>query len=155
MPEFEAGIEMTRKTLSHLHIPATRIYQYTDSLRESVSASLPEQTDQYTLLTQLKSAEHLFDLQWVTIGADSPLADRTLEEADIRQTTGTSVVGVVRNKELTLNPGASFRIRAADMVALIGTDKARETFFKTFLPGASSPVTLEERTDIENTCTSK
>ena len=154
MPEFEAGLEMTRKTLAHLHIPATRIYQYTDSLRESVSASLPEQTNEYTRLTQLKSAEHLFDLQWVTIGTDSPLADRTLGGAHIRQTTGASVVGIVRNKDLTLNPGATFRVRTGDMVALIGTDQARETFFKTFLPGASSPVTLGEKPDSENICAS-
>ncbi|MDD2219642.1 MAG: cation:proton antiporter, partial [Desulfoplanes sp.] len=67
MPEFEAGLEMTRKTLAYLHIPAPRIYQYTESLREQVSASLPGQTNEYTLLQQLKSAEHLFDLQWVDI----------------------------------------------------------------------------------------
>ena len=37
IPEFEAGLEMTRQALSFLQVPASRIHQYTELLREEVS----------------------------------------------------------------------------------------------------------------------
>ncbi len=40
IPEFEAGLEMARKALVHLHIPAAKIQHYTESLRQDLFASL-------------------------------------------------------------------------------------------------------------------
>ena len=140
LPEFEAGLEMTRKALSFLHVPATRIHQYTEELRERMAVPREEEFGQYNLLSQLKGAEQAFDLQWVTVTEDSPLAARTLGESAIRRTTGVSVVGAVRQGNLELNPGAAFAIESGDMLALIGTDEAREKFFRTFLPGSASPL---------------
>ncbi|MBT3716614.1 MAG: portal protein, partial [Deltaproteobacteria bacterium] len=39
IPEFEAGLEMARKALVHLHIPAAKIQHYTESLRQDLFAS--------------------------------------------------------------------------------------------------------------------
>ncbi|GAU09030.1 cation:proton antiporter domain-containing protein [Desulfoplanes formicivorans] len=143
LPEVEASLEMTRKTLVHLHIPATRIHEYIQTLRERWNAT-PEQHEESSLFERMQTASDMFDLQWVTIDAKSPLAGRTLEENAIRKTTGTSVLGVVRNQELILNPGADFTIQGGDTLAIIGTDKARETFFATFSPGSWSPITMQD-----------
>jgi CPA2 family monovalent cation:H+ antiporter-2 len=92
----------------------------------------------------MQTAGDLFDLQWVTIDAKSPLAGRTLEDSAIRKTTGISVLGVVRNQDLILNPGARFTIQGGDTLAIIGTDKAREAFFATFSTGSWSPITMQD-----------
>jgi CPA2 family monovalent cation:H+ antiporter-2 len=144
IPEFEAGLEMTRQALSFLRVPAPRIHQYTEFLREGVSVSREDDVGEYHLLQQLRAAEQSFDLQWVTVQKESPLAGRTVGESGIRKTTGVSVVGVVRDGGLHLNPGAEFGLSPGDMLALIGTDEAREKFFKTFLPGAASPLPVKE-----------
>ena len=39
-----------------------------------------------------------------------------------------SVVAIVRDEQLLANPGAEFRIKAHDLVAVIGTDDARVQF---------------------------
>jgi CPA2 family monovalent cation:H+ antiporter-2 len=145
IPEFEAGLEMTRQALSFLRVPAPRIHQYTEFLREGVSVSRGDDVGEYHLLQQLSAAEQAFDLQWVTVQKKSPLAGRTVGESGIRKGTGVSVVGVVRDGGLHLNPGADFVVEPGDMLALIGTDEAREKFFRTFLPGAASPLpSMEE-----------
>ncbi|PIE68910.1 MAG: portal protein [Deltaproteobacteria bacterium] len=138
IPEMEASLEMIHKTLAHLHVPSTRIRDYIKALRKGWNAA-PDQADKTALIDRIKNAEVLFDLQWVTIDAASPLAGQTLETSAVRKTTGTSVIGIVRNKELLLNPGADVVIQEHDALALIGTDEARKAFFDTFSPGSWSP----------------
>ena len=41
-PEFEAGLEITRQTLLHLHLPAMEILRYTDRVRRDLYAPLHE-----------------------------------------------------------------------------------------------------------------
>ncbi|MEA1900726.1 MAG: TrkA C-terminal domain-containing protein [Thermodesulfobacteriota bacterium] len=79
-------------------------------------------------LPQLRTAEQQFDLQWVLVESGSPFIDKSIGEAEIRKATGASVVGVIRGDKLEPNPDIGFRFRLNDMVAIIGTDKARATF---------------------------
>lgn len=128
LPEFEAGLEMTRKALVYLRIPAPEIQQYTEALRQELFAPLFSVSGDYKTLTQLRTAEQQFDLQWVLVESGSPFIDKSIGEAEIRKATGASVVGVIRGDKLEPNPDIGFRFRLNDMVAIIGTDKARATF---------------------------
>jgi CPA2 family monovalent cation:H+ antiporter-2 len=128
LPEFEAGLEMTRKALVYLRIPAPEIQQYTEALRQELFAPLFSVSGDYKTLTQLRTAEQQFDLQWVLVESGSPFIDKSIGEAEIRKATGASVVGVIRGDKLEPNPDTGFRFRLNDLVAIIGTDKARATF---------------------------
>ena len=128
LPEFEAGLEMTRQVLLHLRIPVPEIQQCTESLRRELFAPLFNSVGDYKTLAQLRSAEQQFDLQWVMLESGSPFIDKSIAEAEIRKTTGASVVGVVRDGKLEPNPDAQLRFRLNDLVAIIGSDKAREAF---------------------------
>ena len=61
IPEFEAGLEMARKALVHLHIPAAKIQHYTESLRQDLFSSLFSENEEDKILEQLQWAEHQFD----------------------------------------------------------------------------------------------
>lgn len=128
LPEYEAGIEMTRQVLSHLHVPPPEIRHYTEALRQELLVSMLVAPDEYKTLAQLRMAEQQFDLHWVSIEPGSPLVDKTISEAEIRRASGASVVGVIRAGELTPNPGADFRFEAGDMVAIIGTAETHASF---------------------------
>ncbi len=130
IPEFEAGLEMARKALVHLHIPAAKIQHYTESLRQDLFSSLYSENEEDKILEQLKDAEKQYDLQWMLIKPGSILVEKTIGEAEIRTKTDTSVVGVIRNDKLVPNPDANFRFEANDRAAIIGIDSARETFFQ-------------------------
>jgi monovalent cation:H+ antiporter-2, CPA2 family len=64
----------------------------------------------------------------VALPHDSPLVSRTIGEVHVRKTTGTSIVGVIRQSEFHANPDAHFRFEADDLVAIIGMDVARQAF---------------------------
>ena len=127
LPEFEAGLEMTRQALVHLGVPAPEIQRHTEESRQRVFGHLLATPD-YKSLAQLRFAEQQFDLQWVRIEADSPFVATSIIEADIRKETGASVVGVIRGEQLHTNPEATFRFKGGDLVAIIGTERARAAF---------------------------
>ena len=134
IPEFEAGLEMARKALVHLHIPAAKIQHYTESLRQDLFASFFSENAEDKIMEQLQKAEHQFDLQWMLIKPGSELVGITIGEAEIRTKTDSSVVGVIRDDILEPNPDANFRFQANDRTAIIGTDSSRETFFQLTRP---------------------
>ncbi len=134
IPEFEAGLEMARKALVHLHIPAAKIQHYTESLRQDLFASLFSENEEDEILEQLQWAEHQFDLQWMLIKPGSVLVGKTIGESEIRTKTASSVVGVIRNDKLETSLDVGFRFEANDRAAIIGTDSSRETFFQLTRP---------------------
>ena len=134
IPEFEAGLEMARKALVHLHIPAAKIQHYTESLRQDLFASFFSENAEDKIMEQLQTAEHQFDLQWMLIKQGSELVGKTIGEAEIRTKTDSSVVGVIRDNILEPNPDANFLFKKNDRAAIIGTDSSRETFFQLTRP---------------------
>ncbi len=128
MPEFEAGLEMTRQALLYLHMPPIEIQRNTRSLRREMLADSFSPASEYRLLSHLESAEQQFDLEWIVLEGESPLVGVTITESEIRSRTGASVVGVLRGDELVPNPDVGFRFQPEDIVAIIGTSDARVAF---------------------------
>ena len=128
LPEFEAGLEMIRRTLLFLRISPTEIQRNTDTLRQELYAQLFQGQDDYQTLSQLRAAEQHFDLQWFYLNPASVLARRSIGESEIRKRTGASIVGVVRNKRLRPNPDADFTLMPGDLIAIIGNKQNRADF---------------------------
>ncbi len=120
LPELEAGLEIARQTLLNLNIPVTLIQEFTDAGRRDHYQR--EQCDNPELRTmlQLKNARDLLDLSWEEVGDNGVLSGRSIRDLNIRQTTGISIVGVLRDGQFFANPEADFTFAAGDMIALIG-----------------------------------
>jgi CPA2 family monovalent cation:H+ antiporter-2 len=127
-PEFEAGLEITRQALLHLSIPAAEIQRFTDTVRRELYAPLYQSRPDYQAIAQLQDAARLLDLTWVPLPAASPMVGQSLGELAIRSQTGVSVVSVMRDGALHLNPNAAYRLAASDWVAVIGTAEQITTF---------------------------
>lgn len=137
-PELEAGLEMIRQVLLALHVPVTEIQRQTEALRQEYFTSQVSQSKPYQTLSQFRSAEQQFDLEWMMVAADSSLLNRSIGEAEIRKKTGVSVVGVLRDDQLEPNPGPQFRFQDQDLVAIIGSNEARAAFQSCFFPAQYS-----------------
>ncbi len=127
-PEFEAALEMTRQALLHLAVPAQQIQKFTDRVRRDMYAPLYELHPDYGRVAQLESASRLLDFDWVRLAAGSQLAGQTLRAANIRQQMGVSVVGVMRQGQLTSNPDADMVLAAGDLVAVMGSPEQLAAF---------------------------
>ena len=99
--------------------------------------ALYQSNPDYEVLTQLKNAKELLDLNWVRIVSVCSMCGQTIRDLDIRKRTGVSVVGVVRSGDFTPNPPADFRLAAGDIVAVIGRPEER-TAFERMVEEASS-----------------
>lgn len=119
-PQLEAGLEITRQALFHLHVPPTQILQYTDQMRRNLYAGLHENRDGYQMVALAKSAGSLLELTWLSLEHDNPLLGQTIGKLGIRTHTGASVVGILRNGTLHPNPDVDFIFTAGDLVAVIG-----------------------------------
>ena len=86
------------------------------------------QTADYSFLAQLRNAEEQFELDWVTVGEQSPLNGSTMGGAAIRSKTGATVVGVLRQGQLVPNPDAQFVLAVGDVAGVIGKPSARAAF---------------------------
>ncbi|MDX2480130.1 MAG: cation:proton antiporter, partial [Desulfuromusa sp.] len=128
LPEFEASLEMTRQSLLHLRVPPTEVQRHTDTIRQELYAELFNSNDSYRVLSQLRGAEQQFDLQWIRLSQESPMANRSIGESEIRKKTGASIVGVIRDEHLKPNPDAEFILMPEDLIAIIGNEKNRESF---------------------------
>ncbi len=119
-PHFEAGLEFTRQALLHLNIPATEIQKFTDRIRKELYAPIYQKQGESETLLRLKGAMHLLELSWVALPGGSPLIGQTVKELDIRNRTGASVVGVMRDGTMHANPRADYGFSRGDLVAVIG-----------------------------------
>ena len=130
-PEFEAGLEMTREALLTLGLPVQEVHHYTEPIRQqflSTNNGHQEVPQQYKILAQLRSAEAHFDMQWFVVQKNSYLCGKSLAEASIRAKTGALVVGVLRDEQMELNPEPGYQLQKKDLVAVIGSPKARASF---------------------------
>jgi CPA2 family monovalent cation:H+ antiporter-2 len=119
---------MTRQSLLRLGVPATEIQRHTNAVREELYAELHENNPNYRTLSQLRNAEQQFDLQWVRVEHESVISHQTISDSRIRALTGASVVGVVRDGQLSANPDPDFVLLPDDLVAIIGDAQSRQAF---------------------------
>jgi len=60
-------------------------------------------------------------LDWLKVGAGSPVAGASIAAAGIRARSGVSVVAVLRDDQTHPAPGPEFRISAGDTLVVVGT----------------------------------
>jgi len=131
-PELEAGLEMARQVLLTLNVPVTEIQRQTETLRREYFISSMSRSKPYQTLSQFRSAEQQFDLEWVCLSRQCRLNNLTIGDSEIRKKTGVSVVGILREDQLEPNPGPQFSLREKDLVAIIGSADARQNFHNFF-----------------------
>ena len=120
LPELEAGLEIARQALLNLHIPVPEIQKFTDSTRRDLYHQAYEGQSELKHISLLKNARDLLELRWEELHEESLLVGNSLRQLGIRQMTGASVVGVLRQGTFIANPSADLVFRKGDIVAMIG-----------------------------------
>jgi monovalent cation:H+ antiporter-2, CPA2 family len=120
-PELEGGVEIVRRTLLDLDLPAREVQRYAETLRrEGLDAVDLVSSERANVLDRLITATRDFEIAWFEIPSDAAVADRTIGQSALRKRTGASVVGIMRGADLQVNPGPEALLRAGDRVGVIG-----------------------------------
>ncbi len=122
-PELEAGLEIARQVLLNLNIPVPVIQKFTDAARQDHYQQLTDDSAGLDNIRLLQKAQDSLELDWEELGEESPSVGRSLRQLDIRQSTGASVVGVLRDGTFIANPSADLIFQVGDMIASIGSPK--------------------------------
>ncbi|MEK6738421.1 MAG: cation:proton antiporter regulatory subunit [Planctomycetota bacterium] len=71
-------------------------------------------------------------MEWIKIGPDSTLADKKIEDLNIRTLTGVSITTIIRGETVIPNPYSSEIIRPQDTILVIGSNEQIKNFITTF-----------------------
>ncbi|MCF6266232.1 MAG: cation:proton antiporter [Desulfuromusa sp.] len=119
-PELEAGLEIARQVLLNLNIPIPIIQKFTDASRQDHYQQLSDNRAGLDNIRLLQKARDLIELSWEELDEESLLVGHSLRQLDVRQSTGASVVGILREGEFTANPSADLVFKAGDLIVSIG-----------------------------------
>jgi TrkA domain protein len=71
-------------------------------------------------------------MEWIKIVTDSTLANKQIEELNIRKTTGVSITTIIRGETVIPNPAPSEVIKPHDTLIIIGNNEQIKNFISTF-----------------------
>ncbi|MDQ1271907.1 MAG: TrkA domain protein, partial [Planctomycetota bacterium] len=81
-------------------------------------------------------------MEWIKIEFNSTLANKMIEELDIRKKTGVTITTIIRGETVIPNPTSTEIIRPDDTIIIIGSNEQVKNFISTF----------EIKNIIENDC---
>ncbi len=73
-------------------------------------------------------------IEWIDLGASSPVAGTSIGEGRYRTRTGASIVAVIRQSESVPAPGPDFSFQPGDVVVAVGTAEGLASLRSLFLP---------------------
>ncbi|MRG85195.1 cation:proton antiporter regulatory subunit [Salinibacillus xinjiangensis] len=104
-----------------------------DETRE-LGAQLLGATYQPVDADKLKMFKNQIVIDWVKLKPDSPLIGKTLEESEIRNKTGATVMGIIQNDEIIAAPGPDNLLTANDVLMIVGK-KDQVNYLEAFCKG--------------------
>ncbi|HHT9113838.1 MAG: cation:proton antiporter regulatory subunit [Planctomycetes bacterium] len=71
-------------------------------------------------------------MEWIKITDDSTLANKKIEELEIRKMTGASITTIIRGETVIPNPRSGEIIKPHDTIIIIGNNEQINKFISTF-----------------------
>lgn len=93
-----------------------------DETRE-VAAQLLGTTYQPTDIKKLKMFKRQLIVDYIKLQEGSVLANKTIEESDIRNETGAMIVGIVGEEDIVAVPEPDTKLKPGDILMAIGKDE--------------------------------
>lgn len=128
VPAFEGGMEMLRQALLRLGLSAETIQSYSDVVHSRRYEPWQQGDADTQLLSCLRRAQQGLTIEWYQLRTDSAYAGRTIGSLSIRRETGASVVALLRQNEVIVNPEADTVLYGGDRLAVLGTEDQRQGF---------------------------
>jgi CPA2 family monovalent cation:H+ antiporter-2 len=122
--DFEISIELLVRLLMHLGVPRHVVRVQESLIRLDHYQALRGTARTPELLAEARKIIMGGILETAQVMRGSAAAGRTLEELELRRTTGAAVLTVVRDGVPEPNPQASTRLAADDLVVLYGPHEA-------------------------------
>lgn len=114
--EFEASLQLGANLMRRFDLSEGRILHTLSEMRRKHYTTMRSDTPSHGL-SVLEGGQ----LEYQAIPDDSPCLEASLAELDLRNKTGVTVVGIIRQERTIYSPAGSFRIEKNDTLMLLGT----------------------------------
>lgn len=118
--EFETSVEIVSRILAHYLIPRREIESFVTELRSGAYAMFRRLGIAGPSATELEVALPEVEVASLRVDPGSPLTGLTLQESDLRQLYGVTVVAIRRRDTVLPNPGGETRVEPEDILVLLG-----------------------------------
>ncbi len=125
--EFETSVEIFSRVLMKYLIPRADIDKFIDDIRSHGYEMFRGLSKKSSTLKDLQDHMPDIEINSVRLTADSPLVDKTLAEAQIRNNYNVNVLAVYRDNELIANPQSAQILRAGDIIYIVGSHECCHT----------------------------
>lgn len=132
--EFETALEMVVRLMSALEIPRRIVAERMAGQRLERYRMKPT----YERLRTEGGPLPAFEIEIVKVRAPSELVGKTLGEADVRARTGATVLALIREERVVMNPPPDVQLRAYDKLACVGTGRQLADLEKLADPGGET-----------------
>ena len=121
--ELEASLEVLSQLLARLHIPGNVAETLVDSYRRAVGGSAGRASRAPAIpLEQLPREIVDAPVSSFRVPQDAWAVGKTLQELDLRNSTGATVLAIRRSGRTTTSPSGSFTLDGGDDMFLLGDD---------------------------------
>ncbi|GAB4460869.1 MAG: cation:proton antiporter [Elainellaceae cyanobacterium] len=138
-PEFEASLEMGAHLLLKLGDSVSAVQQVVHRYRSGRYRDILPERAQYWGRSDLDAATEGFPKHWYLLEPESPLVGLSLAQANVRRTTGATIMAIERQKQLHAYPLGDTLLEAGDRLLVVG-NAAEHHAFTALLDGGSFPL---------------
>ncbi len=119
--EFETSVEIFTRVMMKYLVPRDEIEKFTTEIRSHSYSMLRSPSGIGASVADLKAHVPEIEIQSIRISKNSPIAGRTIAEAQIRTRYGVSVVAIMRRSKLITNPASGEKLESDDILYVLGT----------------------------------
>jgi len=133
--EFETSIEIFARVLQRYGVTRHVIETQIEQIRRQGYRMLrsPSALPQIKI-ANLNAALHLATTETIRLDENSTIAGKNLSELDLRNTTGVTLIAVLRNGNTEINPGSDYKFQSGDTLVLLGSSEKIEDAVKILQP---------------------
>lgn len=133
--EFETSIEIFSRVLHEYHVPNNVIASQIQLVRFGGYKMLRGYSLDQENISRIAALFAEATVDNIRIEPDSPAANRSLRELEIRKKSGATVIAVVRNNEAIANPEPGLTLQADDIIVLLGAHRDLDLAVNLLSPG--------------------
>ncbi|MGC9503396.1 cation:proton antiporter [Baaleninema sp.] len=128
-PQFEGSLELLSHLLAALGLSPFRISREVEQIRNSHYLELRPQREPDVVARDLQVAAQELNSRWLSLPTGSPLLGMTLEQANLRQLTGVTLMAIQRQEGEEIDyPDATTALLPKDRLLVVGEDAELAAF---------------------------
>jgi CPA2 family monovalent cation:H+ antiporter-2 len=118
--EFETSVEIFSRVLREYGVARSVIQRQVEAVRSEGYQMLRVPSLPHVGMSEIADALDGASTETLIVAADSPAVGKTVGELMLRTKTGATIVAAVRDGSTDINPGPDLRLRAEDVLVLLG-----------------------------------